>query len=383
MKEIREKTEMRVPLLDLKAQHNAIAEELGAAVSAVMSGQHFILGPEVRQLEEAIASYCGADYGIGCASGSDALLLAMMAVGVEAGDEVVTSPFSFFATAGCIARLGAKAVFVDIEPGTFNIDPAALQQSINHKTKAILPVHLFGQCAEMEAIGDIASSHGIPVIEDAAQSIGSDIGGRRAGSLGLIAAFSFYPTKNLGGAGDGGLMTTSDAEMAGRLRNMRVHGARKKYFHETVGINSRLDTLQAAILLVKFRYLEAWTNARRSNAERYRKLFGESGLIDSGHVRLPRDAGSGRHVYNQFVIRTERRDGLQQHLKEHGVGTEVYYPLPLHLQDCFRYLGYKRGQLPVAEAASEEVLAIPVYPELSSEAAEYVVDKIGSFYSMQ
>jgi len=376
-------TEMRVPLLDLNAQHTAIAEEIGAAVSAVLSGQHFILGPEVRALEEAIASYSGADYGIGCASGSDALLLAMMALGIEPGDEVVTSPFSFFATAGCIARLGAKPVFVDIEPATFNMDPAALHQAINRKTKAILPVHLFGQCAAMEAIDDVASSHGIPVIEDAAQSIGADVRGRRSGSLGLIAAFSFYPTKNLGGAGDGGLLTTSDAEVAGRLRSMRVHGARKKYFHDTVGINSRLDTLQAAILLVKFKHLEDWTNARRSNAARYRKLFAESGLVDAGHIRLPHDTGNGRHVYNQFVVRAARRDQLQQYLKERGVGTEIYYPLPLHLQDCFGYLGYERGQLPVAEAASEEVLAVPIYPELLPEAAEYVVDMISSFYASQ
>jgi len=371
---------MNVPLLDLKVQHDAIAEEIGHAVAAVLSSQHFILGPEVRQLEEAIATYCGADYGIGCASGSDALLLAMMALDIGPGDEVITTPFSFFATAGCIARLGATPVFADIEPGTFNIDRAALQQAITARTRAILPVHLFGQCAAMDAIDYIASSHGVPVIEDAAQSIGADFGGRRAGSLGLMAAFSFYPTKNLGGAGDGGLITTSDAEIAGRLRAMRAHGAKKKYFHDTVGINSRLDSLQAAILLVKFRHLEKWTEARRGNAERYRQLFNESGLVDSGHITLPQDNRAGRHVYNQFVIRAERRDGLTQYLKERGIGTEIYYPLPLHLQYCFGYLGYKRGQLPVSELASEEALAIPVYPELGAEAAGYVVESIGAFY---
>src|SRR5262249_257913 len=241
----------------------------------VLGSQHFILGPQVRELEEGIAAYCGADFGIGCASGSDALLLAMMALGIGQGDEVVTTPFSFFATAGCIARLGATPVFVDIEPGTFNMNPVGLESAISPRTKAILPVHLFGQCAAMSEIDEIAAGHGIPVIEDAAQSIGSDFVGRRAGTLCLIAAFSFYPTKNLGGAGDGGLMTTSDAELAGRLRAMRAHGAQKKYFHDTVGINSRLDSLQAAILLVKFRYLENWTEARRGNADRYRRLFGE------------------------------------------------------------------------------------------------------------
>src|SRR5262245_27005270 len=260
-----EKRQMNVPLLDLKVQHDNLAEEIGLAVSAVLGSQHFILGPEVSELEQALSSYCGADYGIGCASGSDALLLAMMALDIGPGDEVVTTPFSFFATAGCIARLGAKPVFADIEPGTFNMDPLTLQEAVTPRTRAILPVHLFGQCAAMNGIDDIASSHGIPVIEDAAQSIGADFGGRRAGSMGLIAAFSFYPTTNLGGAGDGGLITTSDGEAAGRLRAMRAHGAKKKYFHDTVGINSRLDSLQAAILLVKFRYLEKWTEARRAN----------------------------------------------------------------------------------------------------------------------
>jgi dTDP-4-amino-4,6-dideoxygalactose transaminase len=372
---------MNVPLLDLKVQHNAIAEEIGHAVAEVLRSQHFILGPEVLELEKAISAYCGADYGIGCASGSDALLLAMMALGIEPGDEVITTPFSFFATAGCVARLGAKPVFVDIEPGTFNIDPMALENAISARTRAILPVHLFGQCARMDAIGDIASSHGIAIVEDAAQSIGADFGERRAGSLGAIAAFSFYPTKNLGGAGDGGLITTSDAEIARKLRAMRAHGAKKKYFHDTIGINSRLDSLQAAILLVKFRHLEKWTEGRRRNAASYRSLFSQSGLVDAGHITLPRDAGTGRHVYNQFVIRAARRDDLQRYLKERGVGTEIYYPLPLHLQECFGYLGYCRGQLPEAELASEEALAIPIYPELPPQAAEYVVDSIGSFYA--
>jgi dTDP-4-amino-4,6-dideoxygalactose transaminase len=377
------KSQMKVPLLDLKVQHEAIAEEIGVAVAGVLSGQHFILGPEVREIEDALAEYCGADYGIGCASGSDALLLAMMALDIGPGDEVITTPFSFFATAGCIARLGAKPVFVDIEPGTFNIDAGVLEQAITPRTRAILPVHLFGQCAAMDKINEMAAAHGIPVIEDAAQSIGADFGGRRAGSLGLMGAFSFYPSKNLGGAGDGGLITTSDAEIAGKLRAMRAHGAKKKYFHDTVGINSRLDTLQAAILLVKFRHLEEWTEARRDNAERYRRSFNESGLVDAGHVTLPLDNGWGRHVYNQFVIRAERRDNLRQYLKERGVGSEVYYPLPLHLQDCFSYLGYRRGQLPAAELASEEALAIPIYPELPVAAMDYVVESIGSFYAGQ
>jgi len=290
--QMKEKAQMNVPLLDLKAQHDAIASEIGVAVSAVLSSQHFILGPEVRELEEALAGYCGAEYSIGCASGSDALLLAMMAMSIGPGDEVVTTPFSFFATAGCIARLGATPVFVDIEPGTFNIDPVALEDAISLRTRAILPVHLFGQCAAMDSIDETASAHGIPVIEDAAQSIGADFRGRRAGGIGLMAAFSFYPTKNLGGAGDGGLITTSDPETAAKLRALRAHGARKKYFHDNVGINSRLDSLQAAILLVKFRHLEKWTEARRQNADRYRRLFNESGMVDAGHITLPVDAGN-------------------------------------------------------------------------------------------
>jgi len=372
---------MKVPLLDLKVQHDAIANEIGLAIAGVLNNQHFILGPEVRELEGTLASYCGAEYGIGCASGSDALLLTLMALGVGPGDEVVTTPFSFFATAGSIARLGAKPVFADIEPGTFNINPEALENAISPRTRAILPVHLFGQCAAMDKIEDIASAHGIPIIEDAAQSIGADFRGRRAGSQGLMAGFSFYPSKNLGGAGDGGLITTSDDQLASRLRAMRAHGARKKYFHDVVGMNSRLDSLQAAILLVKFRYLEEWTEARRRNAKAYRRLLSESGLVDAGHICLPEDTGNGRHVYNQFVVRAKRRDALRGYLKELGIGTEVYYPLPLHLQDCFAYLNYKRGELPVAETASEEALAIPIYPELQATAINYVVDSIAAFYA--
>jgi dTDP-4-amino-4,6-dideoxygalactose transaminase len=373
---------MKIPILDLNRQYEAIGEEVNAAVLSLLSTHQYILGPEVRELEREIASYCGSPYAVGCASGSDALLLAFMALGVGEGDEVVTTPFSFFATAGSIARLGAKPVFVDIDPATFNIDPARIESAITSATKAILPVHLFGQCADMTAISALAGRHNIPVIEDAAQAIGAEVDGRRAGTLGLMAAFSFYPTKNLGGGGDGGMLTTADEAIHRKLAALRAHGASKKYFHDLLGINSRLDSIQAAILRVKLRYLDGWTEARRANARAYRTKFGQTGLIEGGFVSLPVEVEGNLHVYNQFVVRADRRDELRDFLSERGVGTEIYYPLSLHLQPCFKSFGYKSGQFPVSEIASKQCLALPVYPELTDAEMDYVVQTIEAFYGV-
>lgn len=377
---MKEKAQMKIPILDLSVQHQKIAPEIQAAVLRVLNSQQFILGPEVRELEQEMAPYCQCTEAIGCASGSDALLLALMACGVGPGDEVITTPFSFFATVGSIVRLGARAVFVDIEGPSFNIDASRIEEAITAKTRAIMPVHLFGQCAEMDRINELASHKRIAIIEDAAQAIGAEYRGRRAGSLGSVGCFSFYPSKNLGGAGDGGLLTTNDPEKAEALRILRAHGARKKYYHDCVGINSRLDSLQAAILRVKFRYLDQWAAARSENARRYRDLFDQAGLVSSGAVRLPAESPSVLHVYNQFVVRARDRDRLKLYLAERGVGTEIYYPVPLHLQRCFEELGHKIGDFPESERAAEEALAIPVYPELGAEAQTYVVETIASFY---
>jgi dTDP-4-amino-4,6-dideoxygalactose transaminase len=377
---MQEKAKIKVPILDLGVQHRQIADEIGAAVSRVLGSQQFILGPEVRELERELAPYCHCSEAIGCASGSDALLLALMACGVGPGDEVITTPFSFFATVASIVRLGAKAVFVDIDAPSFNLDTNRLENAMTERTKAILPVHLFGQCAQMDRINELAGQRGLKVIEDAAQAIGAEYHGRRAGSLGDIACFSFYPSKNLGGAGDGGLLTTNDLETAETLRILRAHGARKKYYHDWVGINSRLDSLQAAILRVKFRYLDQWAQARRANAQRYQVLFGDAGFTADGPIQLPTEGESSFHVYNQFVIRARDRDRLKAWLSERGVGSEIYYPLPLHLQSCFKDLGHKRGDFPESERAANEALAIPVYPELDANAQGYVVENIASFY---
>jgi len=377
---MQERAQMKIPILDLSVQHLQIADEIAAAVTRVLGSQKFILGPEVRELEQELAQYCSCAEAIGCASGSDALLLALMACDVGPGDEVITTPFSFFATVGSIVRLGAKAVFVDIDSATFNMDVSQVQSAMTKRTKAILPVHLFGQCAEMETINELARQANMRVIEDAAQAIGAEYRGRRAGSLGEIGCFSFYPSKNLGGAGDGGLLTTNDSELAETLRILRTHGAKQKYYHERLGINSRLDSLQAAILRVKFRYLDQWADARRANAKRYRELFRDAGLGSSDYVQLPVESDGSVHVYNQFVIRARDRDRLKAWLAERGVGTEIYYPVPLHLQACFKDLGYKNGDFPESERAALEALAIPVYPELSANAQTYVVETISSFY---
>src|SRR5215813_4086152 len=377
---MQEKTRMEIPILDLRAQHRQIGTEIDQAIARVLQDQKFILGPEVRALEHELAPYCQCAEAVGCASGSDAILLALMACEVGPGDEVITTPFSFFATAGSIVRLGARAVFVDIEPSSFNIDANKIEAAINKHTRVIMPVHLFGQCSDMDKINEIASRSDLKVIEDAAQAIGAEYHQRRAGSFSAIGCFSFYPSKNLGGAGDGGLLTTNSPELAESLRMLRAHGAKKKYYHDRVGINSRLDSLQAAILRVKFRYLDQWSKARRQNAERYRKLFDRTALLERNRVQLPAESEDSLHVYNQFVIRGLDRDRLRKWLAEKGIGTEVYYPLPLHLQECFRDLGYTKGDFPEAERAAEEALAIPVYPELDSNAQSYIVDTIAAFY---
>jgi dTDP-4-amino-4,6-dideoxygalactose transaminase len=371
---------VKVPILDLRSQYEQIAGEIDAAVREVFASQHFILGRDVSELEHDIAAYCGCDYGVGCASGSDALLLALMALAIGYGDEVITTPFTFFATAGSVARLGARPVFVDIDDGTFNIDPEQVGNAITDRTRALIPVHLFGQCADMKALNALARPRGIAVIEDAAQAIGAEYSSRRAGSFGSVAAFSFYPSKNLGGAGDGGMLTTNDGALAEKLRVLRTHGAREKYYHDFVGVNSRLDSLQAAILRVKLRYLDGWAEARRQNAKRYRRLFAQSGLVEQGQVRLPEETPGCLHVYNQFVIRVQRRNELKSFLREQGIGTEVYYPLALHEQPCFQYLGYREGDFPNAERAAREALAIPIYPEIGEDQQCYVVEAIGAYF---
>jgi len=368
---------MKVPLLDLRAQYQTIRQEVMAAVERVFEGQTFILGPEVERFEAAVAEYCQAKHAIGCASGSDALLLALMAFGVGAGDEVITVPYTFFATGGAVARLGARPVYVDIALDDFNLDPELIERAITPRTKAIIPVHLYGQCAEMNPILEVARRHHLPVIEDAAQAIGAEYQGRRAGTMGEVGCFSFFPSKNLGAAGDAGLLTTEDDELAERLRLLRVHGGQPKYYHRVVGINSRLDALQAAVLNVKLKYLDQWTEARRRNAARYNALFAEAGLEE---VITPVAHPDRRHIYHQYTIRCAQRDELMAHLRREGVGTEIYYPVPLHLQECFAYLGYHPGALPASEQAARESLSLPVYPELTAEMQGYVVERIAGFY---
>lgn len=364
-----------IPLLDLRAQYATLRDEIHAALDRVIESQHFILGPEVEALEQEVAAYSHCRYGIGVSSGTDALLVSLMAIDIRPGDEVITTPYTFFATAGSIARLGAKPVFVDIDPATYNIDPAGIEAAITPRTRAILPVHLFGQMADMDPILAIAERHGLYVIEDAAQAIGAEYKGRRAGSIGHLGCFSFFPSKNLGGFGDGGMVVTNDPGLADKVRLLRGHGARPKYYHKVVGGNFRLDALQAAVLRVKLKYLDEWTAARQRNAERYRRLFTEAGV----EIDLPHDAGYGRHIYNQFVIRSKRRDALMAHLKAQQIGTEIYYPVPMHLQECFAELGYRKGDFPASEQAALETLAIPVYPELSEGAQQAVVKNIRNY----
>lgn len=369
---------MNVPLLDLRAQFQPLRAEIMAEMQSVCDEQGFVLGPRVVAFEESIARYIGSAYAVGCASGSDALLLALMAMGVKAGDEVITVPFTFFATAGVISRLGAKPVFVDIQPDTFNIDPKLIERAITPRTKAIIPVHLFGQCADMATINEIAKRKRVRVIEDACQAIGAAQHEKRAGILGDTGCFSFFPTKNLGGFGDGGLITTNDKALADSMAMLRVHGSQVRYLHEALGINSRLDALQAAVLQVKLKYLDQWNEGRRRNAERYQQLFARTRHAD--RVALPRTAPGNFHVYNQFTVRAPKRDALRTFLKDKGVGTEVYYPLPMHLQNCYRDLGHQKGSFSVSEQAAEEVMSLPIYAELTESQQSYVVEMIAEFY---
>ena len=401
---------MKVPLLDLRAQYATIHDEVRAAVDRVLASQQFVLGAEVQALEEEIARYSQTKFAIGCASGSDALLLALMSCGVGEGDEVITSPFSFFATASSVTRLGASPVFVDIDEKTYNLNPALVAAAITARTRVIMPVHLYGQSAEMDALLEIGKSRlgsgrtagkdagapddgaqndgavqkdvdaSIPIVEDAAQAIGAEDRRRRAGSMGVIGCFSFYPSKNLGGAGDGGMLVTNDLEHARRLHMLRVHGEEKKYFHKVVGINSRLDALQASVLRAKMPHLDRWSIARQRNAQQYELMFADAGL--TGEIEVPFVRSGARHIFHQYVIRVRngRRDALREHLRARSVGTDVYYPLPLHLQECFSFLGYQEGDFPLAERAAKETLALPVYPEMTAEQQDYVVSAISEFF---
>ena len=384
-----------VPLLDLKAQFAQIRAEVMPVIDRVCASQHFILGEHVHALEEEVAGYCGASAGIGVSSGTDALLIALMALGIGAGDEVITSPFTFFATAGTIARAGARPVFCDIDPPTFNLSPAAVRafiadycqmegnRLINRATggriRALMPVHLYGQCADMDPLMAIARQYGLKVIEDAAQAIGTQYAdGRHAGTIGDIGCFSFFPSKNLGAFGDAGLCTTNDAELAETLRVLRVHGGKPKYFHALIGGNFRIDELQAAVLRVKLKYLDGWTAGRQRNAAYYDAAFREARL--GAKLRTPLAVAGYRHIFNQYVVRAQRRDDLKARLTERGIGSEIYYPVPLHLQKCFAYLNHRAGDFPHSEQAAEETLALPIYPELEQAQMAHVVATIADFY---
>lgn len=370
---------MKVPLLDLQAQDAAVGKDVRAAIERVLQSQHFILGPEVEALEKEIAQYSQCRHGIGVSSGTDALLVALMAAGVGPGDEVITTPYTFIATAMCVARLGAKAVFVDIEPRTYNLDISRVEAAITARTKAVLPVHLYGQMAETVALASLCAARKLVLIEDAAQAIGAEEQGRRAGSLGHLGCLSFFPSKNLGCAGDGGMVVSNDDALGARVRLMRNQGQSPKYFAKAVGGNFRLDALQAAVVRAKLPHLDGWTRRRQENAQRYRQLFTQAGL--AGKLGLPEERSGCRHIYNQFVVRTERRDLLQKWLNEHQVGNEVYYPQPMHLQEPFAHWGYKRGDFPHSEKAALETVAIPVYPELTSAMQERVVEVIRDFFA--
>ncbi len=387
---------MKVPLLDLKAQYETIRPELEAAIKEVMESQHFILGPHVQKCEEAIARYCSAPHAVGVSSGSDALLICLMAEGIGAGDEVITTPYTFFATVGAITRLGARPIFVDIDPVTYNIAVDQVAAKVTSRTKAIIPVHLYGQSADMRGVMAIAKAHNLVVIEDAAQALGAEYDGRRSGTLGEYGCFSFFPSKNLGAAGDAGMVVTNDPARAEKLSVLRAHGSKPKYYHRVVGGNFRLDALQGAIVTSKLAHLDSWTEGRRRNAERYNRLFAESGLDacstreaaegrrpssgpGSPHVVLP-SAVTDRHVFNQYIIRVAARDELRADLQKNGIGTEVYYPVPMHIQECFQSLGYRAGDFPESEGAAQQTLALPIYPELTDEQAAYVVHRIREFF---
>lgn len=367
---------MKLPMVDLKAQYNGIREEVEEALLRVCASQSFVLGPEVVEFEKEVASYTGTRFAVGVSSGTDALLVSLMALEVGPGDEVITTAYSFFATAGVIARLGARPVFVDIDADTLNMDPKLVAARVTERTRAIIPVHLFGRCMELDPVMELARQAGVPVVEDAAQSFGAtDSRGRAGGTIGSIGCFSFYPSKNLGAFGDGGMVVTNDQKLAERIRMLRVHGELPKYYHRLVGGNYRLDSIQAAVLRVKLRHVGAWTEARRRVAKQYRSLFAE-GLSVEGVV-LPSD--SVGHVYNQFVIRSLERTRLRTFLADNGVATEIYYPLPLHLQECFEFLGFRKGDFPKAEEAARCTLALPIYPELTLEQQQYVCTQVQEF----
>jgi dTDP-4-amino-4,6-dideoxygalactose transaminase len=388
---------MNIQMLDLKAQYAAIKDEINERVLGVMSSQNFILGAEVAALEEEIAAYSGSRFAIGVSSGSDALIVSLMALGIGAGDAVITTPFTFFATAGAVARLGAEIIFCDIDPATYNLDPAAFEEVLLRLSKkrrgtrlmAVIPVHLYGQCADMAPILKLANRYGLEVVEDAAQAIGSEYpsrkGLRRAGAMGTTGIISFYPSKNLGGYGDGGMVLTDNSRLADKLRMLRVHGGIAKYHYRILGGNFRLDALQAAILRVKFRHLDDWQEKRRERADDYNRKFAASGLESSGLVKTPvavykASGARNYHTYHQYVVRAKNRNALQAHLKTKGVGTSIFYPLSLHQQECFADLGYRKGDFPVSEKAAREVLALPIYPELTAEQQDYIIGAIEEFY---
>lgn len=387
---------MNIPMLDLKAQYESIKDEINKKVLDTLSSQRFILGPEVEALEQELADYSGTEFACGVSSGSDALIIALMTLGIGQGDSVVTTPFTFFATAGAIVRVGAKPVFCDIQEETFNIDPDSLRDVLStkfedgdHNLKAVIPVHLYGQCVEMTGILELAEKYNLHVLEDAAQAVGSEYptreGVKKACAMGHLGILSFFPSKNLGGFGDGGMVLTSDEELARRLKILRTHGSKNKYFYDTIGGNFRLDALQAAILRVKLKHLNGWHEARMQNALFYDRLFIESDLIENGYIQIPatvykNSSVRNYHIYNQYVIRAKRRNELQEFLKSKGVPTAIYYPLSLHLQECFSDLGYTKGDFPVSEKASEEVLALPIYPELNRDQQDYIVSQVKDFY---
>ena len=371
-----------IPMLDLTTQFRSIEDEVHGAVHRVLASQHFILGPEVQAFEREVADFLGCAHAVGVSSGTDALLAALMALGIGPGDEVVTTPFTFFATAGAIHRLGARPVFVDVDPATLCIDPGAAAAAVGPHTRAVIPVHLFGYSANMDPLLDLSRERGVAIVEDAAQSIGADFDRRMTGTLGAYGCFSFFPSKNLGGIGDGGLVTTDDDDRAELLFRLRAHGSKPKYFHHMVGGNFRLDAINAAVLRVKLRHLGEWNRGRRRNATRYRELMKDASLVgaDGPVFSLPPPDGHGRHVFHQYVVRVADRDALRDALASQGIATAVYYPIPLHLQPCFADLGYDEGDLPVAEQATREVLALPMFPELTDQQQRRVVDAIAAFF---
>lgn len=367
---------MKVPLLDLKPQYESLKEQIIPEIMDTIENQAFILGPKVAKLEKEMAEYIGTKFSVGCSSGTDALLMALMALDIGPGDEVITTPYTFFATAGSIARCGARAVFVDIEPDTYLMRVDQIEKKINLKTKAIMPVHLFGQCVDMEPLMALAKKYNLKVIEDAAQAIGSQYNGKNAGQIGDVGCFSFFPSKNLGGFGDGGLVSTNDEQLYERLKGLRVHGGQQQYHHNEVGLNARLDALQAAVISVKLPHLESWTEGRRRNANLYNQLFN-----DNTNVTTPVAKEGRRHIYNQYVIRVKDRDSLKSHLAEKEIGCAVYYPLSLHQQKCFEKLGYKTGDFPESEKAAQQTIALPVFPDLAEEQIRYVAEVVNNFTS--